>query len=212
MRDGFAVYGECVAHHVSRFSIEFMQRIGKKLAFQMSLFIILIVLVFGGISLAILAANNRASFRKRQERTAQQLSILLASFLFDMETEQIDTVVLSFIENPNIMAITVYDRETPIVVAAKDPETYTLLESPEQRPEYRNIDIRERDIVYFDEPMGRLEVVFTRQFEITQRAYYSVPFILVSALIVALPTSLVVIRIINKNVTMPLQNVITVAH
>ena len=189
-----------------------MQSIGKKLAIRISL-ALMAVMIFFGIVAGMLQQNwYQQQFSTMQNRIVQQLSLLLGGFLFDMDEEQLKNVALSFLKDQNILSIKILEQEDVIIYLATDPNTREILELPQEAPQYRNFDTRFTDIVYFDEVMGTLEVVFTRQFELTGKLRQTMSIIGVILILNLLATSAMAVFMAQKHVSAPLAETVQIAQ
>lgn len=189
-----------------------MQSIGKTLIIQIAFALIAVMLIVGIGGIGLQQFWFRNAFTAYQERIMQQLSSLSGSFLFDLNEEQLSHVTLSFLQDPNILSIKISDQSHPMTYLAKAPNTHEILDTPLEEPDYHNADIRHMDIVYFDEAMGTLEVVFTRQLEITEKRQQIIFMLGMVLLIVLLVITSIIAQLTKKHVTTPLLQVVHTAQ
>ncbi len=186
-----------------------MKSIGTKLALQIALALIVVMSVFGAFDIYQRRAKEIQVLEAKETRILQQLLFILGDFLNNMYYEPINYITRSYLSDPHILSIKLTTDERVVTYLGKNQDFEEILDltQEEEETQYTRAVMKQEDILFLEEPIGTLEMVFSRNSigEQVQRAILSVGGNLALVLIVA---SVVIVALVKKNITLPLLNLV----
>ncbi len=187
-----------------------MKSIGTKLACQIAFVLIVAMALFGIFQTYQQKQSYKTFLRNKEEHTLKPLALILGTLIFNVEQEQIETVIRSYLDAPDIVAITMTGRGVTAVFLKKDPATLTIIELQEdETTSFQDIDsiMYEEPLLYLNREVGTLEVVFSRQFltDQTQRLMLLTSGNIGLAIVIG---SLAMLLLVRKHITKPLLNLV----
>jgi len=199
-----------------------MKSIGTKLALQIAIVLIVAMTIFGAVEVYQRKNELTAFLHAKEERSLHQISLILGGLLFDMNQERIEHVIRSYLTDSDILSIKVLEGERVLTHLGKEPdaiknksETLALIDftrEESQSPQYSGtVTTQQVELVYEEEVLGMLEVVFSRQFISTQvrESLVSVGGSLVLVLAIQ---SLMIVMLVRKHITTPLLHLVHAAR
>ena len=191
-----------------------MKSLGTRLAVQLGVVVIVSVFVFGTLDIYQRKGQFTDFLEAKENSSLQQLSLILGELLFHMNLEPIENIVNAYMSDIEILAIKILDEEDVIIYCGKRPDTKEIVSFTEEDCasfRYASAVSRQIPIVYEEKEIGKLEVVFSRQFIRTQ--IQKTLFTLSSTLLlVLLIGGTVVFTLIRKNIVSPLRNLVQTAR
>ena len=100
-----------------------MKSIGTKLAMKIAVVLIVTMTLFGAKDILQRRQHYQRLLEKKQERILQQLALLLGDLLFEVNIQQIERMLDTYLNDPDILAVKVFEDNMPVVHVAYDPHT-----------------------------------------------------------------------------------------
>jgi methyl-accepting chemotaxis protein len=159
-----------------RFFRVFMKNwsIGVKLALQITLVIVSVMAIIGVLGVYQQERKFTSILHARAEWVLQQLAINLEMPMWNLDDDQIDHILQSYLSDADILSIKVAEPESEQLIrhVAKDPTTLESVDFDLDAPReffYADAFSRQAEIIHEEEAIGRLEIAFSRQFITSQR-------------------------------------------
>ena len=142
-----------------------MKSIGTKLAIQIALTICFVTIVIGAIEIYQQKQEDTLDLQTREERTLQQLSFSLGGLLYDVSWGKVEEVVRFYLTDPEILSIKVLDQGHIVTYLGKEADANDVsdLAQEESPPQYVNTSNLQKEIIYNERTVGKIEAVFSRQ-------------------------------------------------
>ncbi len=191
-----------------------MRSIGTKLALQIALVIVVVMITFGVLDSYQRRKQFTAFLDAKEASRVQQLSFILGEWLFYMNLDPIPSLVHASLSDDDILAIKILEGETIVAHSGKDPATKDILDFTQddsQPPFHEHVVVRQASIVYEEKDLGTLEVVFSRQLARVQ-AQKTLLTLSGSLFLVIVTESLVVLTLARKNIALPLTHLVRAAE
>lgn len=185
-----------------------MKSIGTTLAIRIAVVFIVVMTAFGVYQIEQQQNRYTRFLMEKEDNTLKPLSLILGNLLFDVNREQIENVVRSYLNAPDILAIKVLEDKTIANYLGKHPETREIIDLAQTTappPQYANAVTQTTPLVYGKHELGSLEVVFSRQF-VTEEAQKTIVNISGSLLLILVIETLIVLTLARKNISRPLLN------
>ena len=185
-----------------------MKGIGTKLALQIAIGLIGIMALVGVYMVSAQKEDELASLQAEEERSFHQISLILSNLLYELYNEQIERVIRSYLTDPGILSIQIQDEEQRVKYLGKDPESGEIVDfSGEDAviPSYAASETRQQKLLYEDEVIGALEVVYSRQ-RIDERMQQAVIGLIQLIILIVVIESVLIVFLIKKNVSAPLSH------
>lgn len=183
-----------------------MRSISAKLALEIAVVLVVIMATFGILE----SVQRREQFTHfldtKEKSTLNSLALMLGEFLFFMNTEPIKNIATSYLSDQEILAIKILEGEEVILNSGKDLQSESIhdfLQEDGQPAQYPDAVLREVPILYENDELGRLEMVFSRQFVDTQ-VQRSLTALIRNLVLIVLVECVIVMMLIRRNVSYPL--------
>ncbi len=187
-----------------------MKSIGTKLVLQIALVIILVMAAFGILEISQRKQQFTRFLDAKEENSLRQLLLLTGDLLFYVNLELIEQIVTAYLGDTEIWAIKIMEGEELVTYLGKDPDTQERVDFTQgdrQPPLYPDTVKRSRPIVYKEQEIGTLEIVFSRQ-AIRVQVQETVLALSASIFLVIVLESLMVLLLTRKNIAVPLLNLV----
>ena len=186
-----------------------MRRIGTYVALPLAIVISLLMIALGVFSIAHQQRKFSRMLEERADRVALQLSLVLKSPLWNANKAEMDTILRSYLDGPDILAIEVKEIEQTIICLEKRPnapDVFDCLETPDQRTRFENTLTRDGAIVseFNNDPIGSVHVIFSKEFLIAQLRE-SALFAVTLTVCVILLEIVALLFLTNRYISRPLQ-------
>jgi methyl-accepting chemotaxis protein len=182
--------------------------LGVKLALQITLVITLVMAVGGVLSIYQQERKFTHILHNRAEWMTQQLALTIKSPLWNMDSEQLDQILHSYLTNPDILEIEVRESaaQNALRHLGKKPASLALVDltqDPEQRPKYTDAFSLQTPIAHEGETIGDLQITFSRHFISTQtrETMIAVGILLLSLICIE---ALILLILVKKKISDPL--------
>ncbi len=184
-----------------------MKSIGPKLALQVAITLIVVMIVSGGLDIYQRKNDDTAALEVKEKRILQQLSYILTDFLNNMYYEPIDYIARSYLSEPHILAIKLQSDERIITYLGKLQSSEEIIDLTHEEPQYTDSITRQEELLFFEQPIGMIEIVFSQK-SVDEQVRRSVVNVGRNLAVVVIVVSLVVVGLVRKNITMPLLNLV----
>ncbi len=192
--------------------------IGTKFVIQITLVTTIIVSALG--ILIIRHQENKFSqlLENKADQVLKQQAISMRNPLWELDNKQVKAVILSYLSDPDILAIHTIDDLHEEMFFGKDPQTGEIVDlsgSDEQSihfpDEFNSQKESQVDVVYNGEIVGTCRVFFSNQFVVTQVREITIAVVLVLVVLIAVET-LMLLLLVRLNISRPLNTVVSVAN
>lgn len=190
-----------------------MNNIGTKFVVQTALVLIFVMIIFAVANLYLWNRQETLRFQKKENRVLNLLSQSLAEPLYNFDFNQIENILGSYLEDPDILSIKIIESGTPLRYYGKKKESdgniIDLLKNP---IDYNNhlISLQKKEIIHNNAPIGGLQVNFSRKSIADQ--VKKLGMIFGGGLVVLLLIeSLLILFLVRRNITIPLQKSVEAA-
>lgn len=190
-----------------------MKNLWKKLAFKISLALMLVLIVIGAVDVYLQYREDITELHSKEERLLQQLTLILGAPLYQIDLAQIEKILSIYLDDPEVLAIHVSENERTVKhlgkTSAENPE---LVDLTQQQGEYSvSTEQISGEIVFEDKPLGSVAILFSREAVQTQMQHtlISAAATLFMAVLIVSTTVLFLIR---KHVTSHLQHLVDIAQ
>lgn len=190
------------------------QSIGSRFVRDLTLAIVAIMLVFGFIFVRV--ETNRAETRlaNKSQQVLEQLQIVLAKALWNMNRGQVDKIVLAYLVDEDIVSIKVTESDSVMTHHGREgSEIVDFLAEGAQTPTWSDARAEEAEIFYEEdtEALGAVEVLFSSASIRSQvrNAYLAMGLTIVTLVILE---GLMITLLIRRRVTSPLLEIVRTAE
>ena len=185
-----------------------MKSIGAKLIIQVTLVVSLIVAGYSAVEVYRRNKEFTQLLEARTTRIVQQLPIVLATPLWEMNWEPLEAVLALYLDDPDVLAIKVVEHVGTVVgYLAKDPRSSVLVnltQTPSQAFHYTHAFTHQAEIMNDDRALGTVEVTFSTQFVSAQiqktLAGSAIIFLCLTGLLI-----LSIVSVMSTNVSRPVK-------
>lgn len=184
-----------------------MKSIGTVLAAQIVLVLFVIMTALGAWGIREQHNEYTDLMTEKEVNTLKPLALILGQLVFDLEDERIGNILQSYLETPDILAIKISETATPSYYFGKTLDTGAIVDFVKQQvsaPAYPNAITQTQALLYEQQPLGTLEIIFSRDF-ITKQERETVRGALWVFLIVTLVETVLILTLVNRRITMPLK-------
>lgn len=184
-----------------------MKSIGTKFAFQIAIGLFAVIAVFGVRDISQRTSQNVEALHVKEDRSIQQLSTIMSGLMFNVEYDTTKNIVYSYLVDPDILSIKLFDGEQVVQHIGKNIATGEIIDLSQTPMPYANAETKQMNIIYNEKTIGAVEAVFSRHtIDVQVRAMiYSV---VENLLLVIVVESAMVVWLIKKNITRPLHLVV----
>ena len=189
--------------------------IGNMLMAQTIAIITIIMALFGGLLIYQQKTQSQRVLDGKAEWLVQQLSQALAEPLWKMNAVGLDTLLRSYLNDPDVLAIHVSDeKHETISYLGKHPETFEVVdfiaESSQPFP-YPDAFSRQAEVLKLGSAIGIGEMTFSRRFVTNQiaAAFISTGIIFLGLVVLQ---SLALMVVIKQRVSTPLARLVHIAR
>ena len=148
-----------------------MKSIGTKLAIKIAVVLIVTMTLFGAKDILQRRQHYQRLLEKKQERILQQLSLLLGDLVFEVNFQQIERVLHMYLNDPDILAVKVFENDVPVAHVARDSQTeekINCLEQQGEKAQCQHEHSNTAQIMYAEEVLGHFDVNFSQDSVIQQ--------------------------------------------
>jgi methyl-accepting chemotaxis protein len=191
-----------------------MKSIGTTFALQIAIVLIVTMVLFGAIRMYQKHQQLTDSFEVKTDQVMEQLSTLLGGLLYNFDVRQMERVMRIYLQDADLLAITVTEAGEVFQSFGKEPdasEIQAFHTEASARPPYPEAVVRQQDIVYEEEILGTVEVVFSQEAIGRQMRRLLIRESSDLILVVFLET-VVVLILAHKKVTTPLLQLVRAAR
>lgn len=187
-----------------------MRSIGTKIAVHTILAVAVTVTLFGMAEVYNRSKEFTVLLEAKTGRVIRQLSIVLGYPLWDMNPDQVDDILNSYLKDPDILAIKVTEPKNTVSYFGKEPNSFKLInlaQEVSQKFEYENAFMKRGEVNYNGNVLGAFEITFSRQSVISQKRKTIkegvVLFFLLSVLLI-----MIIISIVSICVSRPIRRIV----
>ena len=181
--------------------------IGAKLALQITLVIVIVMATIGVVAMYQQERKFTDILDARANWITQQCAMALGAPIWTMDNNQIDRLLQSFLSNSDILAIRLTEAgtETPIWHKGKDSTSDAAINFiADHTPiNYPDSFTRQIAIEYEDEPIGQLDIAFSRQFVIVQMRE-TIILLCIGLLALVAVEVMILLFLVKRNISDPL--------
>ena len=187
---------------------------GRRLLFRVTAGIVMVMLVLGVLMVGLELTSARQDLDAKMSRTLEQLGIVLEKALWNLDKEQIDKIVRSYLIDPDILSIRVLESDNVMSEFVSDLESGVISElAAGEVPDFSGdpVSRMSSEIHHEGTVVGSVEVIFSRQAIVvkTRSGAWGVGGAIVVLLLVEW---LVVSSVVQRSVSAPLQSVVRAAR
>ncbi len=187
-------------------TIGMMKSLGTKLAVQIAAVLLVVMTVFGIVDIYQRRNKDIDMHTLKEGRIVQQLALILGGLIYDMNLLQIDNILRTYLDDPDMLTVKVSEGETITTYLVKSLDSREIRDFTYEKEEaspYPFAILQQADITYGEDVVGRLEVNFSRQSSrsVVLRAVYTVSG---SLFLVIIVETLMVLFLLKRTVTTPL--------
>lgn len=189
-----------------------MRNISAKLAVEIAVVLIVMMAAFGILENMQRRKQFMHFLDTKEESSLQALALMLGEFLFFMNLDPVKNIAAAYLSDQEIFAIKIMEGKEAILHTGKDPQTHDIhdfLQEDRQFPEYANAVLREIPIVYQGDELGRLEMIFSRQF-VRSQVQQSLTSLIRNLVFIVLVECCVVVILIRRNISNPLRHLVQI--
>ena len=191
-----------------------MRKIGTRLAVQIFCVILVVMALFGMLAVRQQRIKLTDWLQAKEDRTLRQLSLVLGTPIWNMSKGEVDTILLPYLDDTDILSIRVMETAGPMSYMSKDPATLDIQELPpdsETAPNYVDAFHRKIDILYNGEGVGTVEIVFSRR-SIDAQVNETVAGTGIAMAALILGEAIVLFVLVRRNISQPLNKIVQVAR
>ncbi len=189
-----------------------MKSIGTKLIIRVTFLITIIVSAFGTIGIYNQNREFTSLLEAKCNRVTKQLSVVLSIPVWVMNRNQIDNIIRSYLDDPDIYGISVMEAGGTASCLYKDPESFKLMNLTQnhvKKPDYKNSFERSGKIKYSDNEIGYFEISFSYQF-VSSQTKRIVGVVTISFLILCIFLIITIASVMSKSVSRPVKDMMAV--
>lgn len=188
--------------------------LGTKLILQITIALFLVMGLFGIGAVYQQRKEYNAYLEKKEQDIINPLSYILGNLLFDLDYERIDSVLQSYLNAEDMLAMKIIEGEKVThylgKMSQRDGTVIDFLNTQIEPPVYENIRIHPIPLMYKDESLGTLEVVFSMK-TVREEIQRLIIGIALNFLFVIVVESVMIVILLRRNVTKPLRALTRIA-
>ena len=191
-----------------------MRSIGTRLASQIAVLFVVVLTGFGALILYQQQQYLTEQVYAKEERTVEQIGLIVSKLLFEVNLADIENVLRSYLTDQDVVAIKVFESETPWMHLGKQPASAEVLDLGVDTPISGDVAgnfPRETDLRYEEVKIGHVEIVFSRQWLTTYMRRALFEFSLGGSVIIFIAVGMVV-GLMRNGVKIPLLHLVTAAQ
>lgn len=188
-----------------------MKSIGRKFALQLAIGVFLIMAAFGTVDILQRKAQDTAALQKKIEQGLANLAATMSKLLYNMRYEEAKDVAMSYLLDPDIVALKILEGDQVVHALGKDSDTMKIIDIPPDAPGIPNTETYRKIILNDNQPIGALEVVVSHR-AIHQHIYQMILSMVGNLAIVIALETLLIFMLIRKNITQPLSTLVNIAQ
>lgn len=180
--------------------------IGTKLVLQIALVLLLTMSIFGAWEVYQQRKQLTTSLQAKEDRSLEQIALILGNLLYEVNRDQINSVMKSYLTDPEILEMKVTELGEVTHHMRKTPRLDEVINlKREEAPPLQFPDIvsKEQEVTFEGERLGQLEIIFSRQ-SIHAQELGIIKNKSLNFLLLVILESLVVLTLVRKNITKPL--------
>lgn len=191
-----------------------MKSIGSILAWRIAVILVVVMTIFSIVDLSQRYEELLEFFEAKEYHLSNQMALILSEFLFYVNLDPLQHIANSYLADPDILAVTISDSHATHVSSGRMPssaEIVNFLQAKQERPTYSKSVTIQKPIIYQEQEIGMLEVIFSR--EVVQREVReAILRLLFNLAVVVVIESLLVIFLAKRDVTRPLLTLVQTAQ
>ncbi len=185
---------------------------------HIAIVITFIIIVIGMFTVYYQEQEFQQHLELKIERTLQQLATVLKSPIWDVNFAQIQEIIRSYLQDPDILAIRVVDSIDNTFYFGKDPDTRDVIDLSQTADQeisypdkFQPKTSTKIDILFEGDAIGACEVIFSRQFITNQSQTIKIAISIALIVLLSLET-LVILWLVRRDISSPLKTVMYIAQ
>ncbi len=188
-----------------------MKSIGRKLALQISGALLIAMVIFGVIDIYQRKDRDITELEVRETQIVQQLSHIMGDLLNNMYYEPIEYIARSYLVDPHLLSIKLWGAGKVITYVGKTIDTGDIVQISQEDPQYADAVMKQEPILFLEESIGMLEVVFSRK-TVKNEVRRAIVNIGRDLVVVITVITLIVLTLVRKNLSTPLKQLASYAQ
>ncbi len=191
-----------------------MKSIGSMLALRIAAVLVVVMTIFGVFDLYQRHAELLEFFETKEYHLTEQMLLTVSEFLYYINLDPLQHLANSYLADPEILSVKISDAETTHVFSGRMSEASEItdfLRTGQEHPMYSNSNPVSKPILYQQQKIGTLEVVFSRA-SIQREIREAVVRLAINLAVVVALESLIVLFLTKRNVTQPLLALVRTAQ
>ena len=191
-----------------------MKSIGSILALRIAVILVLVMAIFSVVDLYQRYEELLEFFEEKESHLTNQMALILSEFLFYVNLDPLQHIANSYLADPQILAVKIFDNSTVHVSSGRMSEASEMtdfLHSGQAQPTYSNAVTIPKPIFYQNQEIGTLEVVFSRE-TVQRKVRDAILRLLFNLAVVVVVESLLVLFLAKRDVTRPLLTLVQTAQ
>jgi len=188
-----------------------MKSIGSILALRIAVILVLVMAIFSIVDLYQRYEELLEFFEEKESHLTNQMAMVLSEFLFYVNLDPLQHIANSYLADPQILAVKISDNSTVHVSSGRMSEASEITEflhSGQTQPTYSNAVTIPKPILYQNQEIGTLEVVFSRAI-VQREVKESIIRLFINLTVVVIVESLFVLFLTKRDVTHPLLKLVS---
>jgi len=179
-----------------------IRSLGVKLSLQVTLVIVLVMGTVGWLSIYQQGRRLTTILETRAEWMLGQLALTLEYPIWNLDDDQIDNLLLSYLTDPDVLSIRIAEPDTALIMrhVRRDPESLMPVPVDDEQPEPTEAGAfaRTAPVVHEGEVLGHVRLTFSRRFVTTQleETMLFVGVVLAALVVVVTPILLLLVRLL----------------
>ena len=186
-----------------------MQSIGTKFAIQLAIALGLIMMAFSGADIYRRQCRAMNEFMTKAERGGQQFVMAVELLVFDADYEQLNSIVMSHLTDPALLSVKILEDAQIVLHLGRQGEGLEIVDLADKTPDYPDTETRQAHIMHEGKIIGSLELIFSRE-SLERQVRQMIESAIGGVLLILLVESLLIIMLVRKNISRPLQQLIHV--
>ncbi len=189
-----------------------MKSIWGKLALKISLVLIVVLVIIDIANVYLQYQRDLAALQAKEDRLLEQLILILGSPVYNLDYPQIEKILDTYLQDPDILAINLSEKARVIMFRGKvSPEIEEIVDLTRQSVEYLDADQESAQIVFEELSLATITVIFSRQ-SIRLQVRHAILSAFGSLVLALIIVNLMVLFLIKTHVTRYLWYLVQVAQ
>ena len=186
-----------------------MQSIGTKFAIQLAIALGIVMMVFSGADIYLRQRRAMNELMVKAERGGQQFVMAIELLVFDADYEQLDNIALSYLADPTLLSIKIFDGNRTILHLGRQGEGLEIIDFADKTPTYPAAETRQVPVTHKGRVIAEVELIFSRE-SLERQVRQMIESAIGGVLLLLLVESVLIIMLVRKNISRPLQQLIRV--